>query len=176
MGTLIHSLAPQFFLRKNQYKNLRNQQQPHPEPFNIFSNKISLHLTSKFCFLKKFVFFALVFFSLHPFSQQVELTVQTGHSASIQSIAFSPGDDIIASAGDDNKIILWDFLTSKQIGVLLGHTKKITGISYHPTEPIIATSSADSTVKFWDTKTGKCVSTINFKYPVFCVQFHPDGK
>jgi len=119
---------------------------------------------------------ALVFINATLLSQQVELSVQTGHSASIQTIAFSPGDDIIASAGDDNKIILWDFLTSKQYLVLLGHTKKITGISFHPNENILVSSSLDSTVRFWDLKSGKCNEIIQFKYPLFCVEFNPDGK
>jgi len=126
---------------------------------------------------KKIILFGvLILLSITPFSQQVELSVQTGHSAAINTIAFSPGDDVIASAGDDNKIILWDFLTTKQFAVLLGHEKKITEISFHPTEPILASSSVDSTLKFWNIKTGKCLNTLQFRYPVHGVQFHPDGK
>ena len=118
----------------------------------------------------------LFILALTSFAQQAELSVQTGHSATIRTISFSPGDDIIASAGDDNKIILWDFLTTKQFAVLLGHKKKITGISFHPTEEILISSSADSTIKFWNIKTGKCINTVLLNYPVHCVQFHPDGK
>lgn len=126
---------------------------------------------------KKILLVGVLFLlAVTSFAQQAELSVQTGHSASIQTIAFSPGDDIIASAGDDNKIILWDFLTTKQFAVLLGHKKKVTGISFHPTAQLLISSSLDSTLKFWDIKTGKCLNTFAFKYPVHCAEFHPDGK
>jgi WD40 repeat protein len=110
------------------------------------------------------------------FCQDVELSVQTGHSGPIRAIAFSPGDDIIASAGDDNKIILWDFFTSKQFSALPGHTGSITAVSFHPSGDILLSASLDSTIRFWDLKTGKCQTLLRLNYPVHAAAFHPDGR
>jgi WD40 repeat protein len=109
-------------------------------------------------------------------SQDVELSVQTGHSAPIRTIAFSPGDDIIASAGDDTKIILWDFFTSKQFSVLPGHTGSITAVSFHPAGDILLSASLDSTIRFWDARTGECKTILRLNYPVHTAAFHPGGE
>ena len=109
-------------------------------------------------------------------AQDVELSVQTGHSAAIRAVEFSPGDEIIASAGDDNRIILWDFLTSKQYGVLPGHRAAVTAISFHPTEKVLLSASLDSTIRLWNLATGKCIDTLKLPYAVHVAAFHPDGK
>ncbi|MBI3136602.1 MAG: caspase family protein [Bacteroidetes bacterium] len=119
----------------------------------------------------------ILFFSVyaHSWSQDIELTVQTGHSSAINAIAFSPGDDLIASGGSDNKIILWDFLTAKQADVFTGHTGFVTDLIFHPDEKKLFSSSLDSTVKIWDLFTGECLQTLRFNYPVYALDFMGNG-
>lgn len=109
-------------------------------------------------------------------SQEIELTVQTGHSSAINVVTFSPGDDLLASGGSDNKIILWDFLTAKQADVLIGHSGSITDLVFHPTENVLISSSLDSTVKIWNLNTCNYVAESKFNYPVFALALSPDGN
>lgn len=120
------------------------------------------------------VFSLFVSFSLS--SQEIELSVQTGHSSAINTIAFSPGDDLIASGGSDNKIILWDFLTNKQADVLLGHSASVTDLVFHPKENILFSVSLDSTLKIWDLVSGNCIQTVEFKFPLHGIAAHNNGK
>jgi WD40 repeat protein len=114
--------------------------------------------------------------SLNTLAQEIELSVQTGHSSSINCIAFSPGDDLIASGGTDKKIILWDFISSKQADVFLGHNGPVTGLIFHPNEKLVFSTSLDSTVKIWEIQTGNCIQTISFKFQVNAISIHPNGK
>ncbi len=125
--------------------------------------------------IKSFIFLLLLL-SINALTQEIELSVQTGHSSSINCIAFSPGDDLIASGGNDNKIILWDFISSKQADVLFGHNAAITSLCFHPKEKLLLSSSADSTVKIWETETGNCIQTIRFKFQVNAIAIHPNGN
>lgn len=109
-------------------------------------------------------------------AQQIELSVQTGHSSGVNSIAFSPGDVWLASAGSDNKIILWDFLTARQADVFIGHNMSVTDIEFHPSGKYLISSSLDSTIKIWDVSAGKCLSSIKFSYPLFSVDCEASGS
>ncbi|MBL7900071.1 MAG: hypothetical protein JNJ99_16135, partial [Crocinitomicaceae bacterium] len=126
--------------------------------------------------MKKFILsiflFAHVCF-LH--AQQIELSVQTGHSSSITSLAFSPGDVWIASGGADNKIILWDFLTARQADVFIGHTMTLTDVEFHPEGKFLISSSLDSTIRVWDITNGNCIAKQNFAYPLFSIDFDAEG-
>lgn len=125
--------------------------------------------------IKSFIF-PLLLLSANALTQEIELSVQTGHSSSITCIAFSSGDDLIASGGTDNKIILWDFISSKQADVLLGHAAPVTSLFFHPKAKLVFSSSADSTVKIWEIETGNCIQTIRFKFQVNSISIHPNGK
>jgi WD40 repeat protein len=99
-------------------------------------------------------------------AQEVSLTVQTGHSSSINDLTFSPFDDFIASSGSDNKIVIWDVVSGKQYKVLLGHTAEITSIAFHPDNEWMISSSLDSTVKIWDFHKGVLLNEVKFPYPI----------
>jgi ribosome assembly protein 4 len=70
-------------------------------------------------------------------------------------VAFSPCCTILASAGMDNNILLWDPKTGEQNGkVLTGHKKYVTSLSWEPLmhmkrEKRFASSSKDGTVRVW---------------------------
>lgn len=98
-------------------------------------------------------------------ASEVELTVQTGHAASITSIKFSPDDQLIASAGADNKIVLWDFATSKQYATLLGHEGIVNDIFFLNSTDLFSVS-ADSTLRKWELITGSCLKTVKFPEPL----------
>jgi WD40 repeat protein len=62
---------------------------------------------------------------------------------------------MIASAGDDKKIMLWDALKGKKIKEIDGHEGSIRALSWHPGNAQLASASFDKTVRVWFVPTGK---------------------
>ena len=76
-----------------------------------------------------------------------------GHTAQVNAVAFSPDDHILAAAGSDGMILLWDVATGQQIGEpLRGHTIDIKRVAFSPDGKILA-SSDDDNILLWDVTT-----------------------
>ncbi len=111
-----------------------------------------------------------------------------GHYDTVVAIAFSPDDEMIASASLDKNIKLWN-RNGELISTLRGHNTDVRGVAFLST-PInssnnkqkkqknymIASASGDSTIKLWDTS-GTLITTLQaHKGAVWDVEFTPDGK
>lgn len=98
------------------------------------------------------------------------------HSGSVFSVAFDPGDWILAAGGQDGNTILWDIKTGEEIQVLRGHADYVTAIAFAPDGTRIVTSSWDGTAKVWDPATGEEVFTLGSHIGgVTSIAFSPDG-
>ncbi|MBN4072492.1 caspase family protein [Crocinitomix catalasitica] len=126
--------------------------------------------------MKPLAFFSALLCTVLSFGQHVQLTVQTGHSATISDMCYSHDDNFIITAGQDNKIIVWDIFTSKQYSSLLGHDAAVTGISLHPNGEILVSSSLDSTIRIWNIRTEECEKIIRCDSKLGDVCFKPDGS
>jgi WD40 repeat protein len=65
-------------------------------------------------------------------------------------VAFSPDGKILASAGDDQTVILWDVASGKELATLEGHSDWISDVTFSPDSKLMATASEDKTVKLWN--------------------------
>ena len=98
-----------------------------------------------------------------------------GHRSGIWTVSFHPTALLMATAGSDNEIRIWDTNTHQCIATLIGHTSYVTSVAFHPTEPILVSGSDDNTIKVWDIITRKCLSSTPKAHPhgVSCVAVHP---
>ncbi|WP_225894338.1 WD40 domain-containing protein [Atlanticothrix silvestris] len=98
------------------------------------------------------------------------------HTDKVRTVAFSPqgctitneqdqASDILASAGDDNAVKIWDVSTGKCLKTLQGHTKRIWSVVFSPDGRIIASGGEDETVRLWNVDTGKCWKIFNIYKP-----------
>lgn len=102
-----------------------------------------------------------------------------GHLGPVNSLVFSSDGKLLASASDDNSIILWDITTSKPIGQpLTGHLSLISSITFSPENRILASASWDKTVILWDVATGQPLGQPlrGAREILYGVAFSPDGK
>jgi WD40 repeat protein len=83
------------------------------------------------------------------------------HSNRVWSVAFSPDNRWLATAGDDNQAIVWDVQTGECLRVLSGHQQLVLTVHFSPDGRQLVTSSADRTIKQWDLETGKCLQTLS---------------
>ena len=83
-----------------------------------------------------------------------------GHAEPVKCVAWNHTKDTIASAGDDNDIIIWDAGTGMQVLKLKGHTSSVKSVLWSPKGDQLASGSLDKTVIIWDAKTGEKVQTL----------------
>jgi WD40 repeat protein/DNA-binding SARP family transcriptional activator len=73
-----------------------------------------------------------------------------GHTATVQSLRYSPNGRMLVSTADDGKVIVWDPKTAQPSETLLGHAGRPTQGVFSADGRTLYTSSLDGTVLEWD--------------------------
>jgi WD40 repeat protein len=79
-----------------------------------------------------------------------ELHVISGHSGRLWTVDFNPGGTLLATAGDDLVVRLWDVRTGEHLHTLSGHARRIWSVAFDPGGSLLATASDDGTIILWD--------------------------
>lgn len=90
------------------------------------------------------------------------MRVFTGHTGSIKTVAVSPNGRLMASAGEDKSIMLWDLGSGKRIKKMTGHTGFIYSLSFSADNNVIVSGGADGTVRVWDANTDQTSASETF--------------
>ncbi|AFZ29981.1 (Myosin heavy-chain) kinase [Gloeocapsa sp. PCC 7428] len=108
--------------------------------------------------------------------QDGEIRVMQGHTSRVQSVAFSPDCQTLASASNDHTLKLWSVTTGECLITLYGHQNQVRSAAFHPDGSTIISGSDDCTVKLWDATTGECLSTMQHPSQVRTVALSSDGQ
>ena len=119
--------------------------------------------------------FAFNFF-LPLYGQDIRLSVQTGHSSTINALAYNRDHTFIASCGADNNVVVWHIETRKQFAGLSGHQGSVTGVVWHPEKNELYSAGMDSSLIIWDITTAKLKEKIKFDFPVGAIDIDSKGK
>ena len=100
-----------------------------------------------------------------------------GHRDVLYAAEFSPDQSLIATAGYDRKILLWDTETGRQRRQLSGHNGAVFDLAFSPDGGVLISGCADETVKVWHVETGSRLATLSQpEGAVYAVTVTPDGK
>mmetsp|Transcript_17477 Transcript_17477/g.26286 ORF Transcript_17477/g.26286 Transcript_17477/m.26286 type:complete len:907 (+) Transcript_17477:116-2836(+) len=81
-------------------------------------------------------------------------TLSDSHAGPIRSLAFSPDSKILASAGADKRVFLWNSAATNNVPVcklaqLCGHTNPLRVVKFAPNSEIIVTGGEDKTARIF---------------------------
>ncbi len=101
------------------------------------------------------------------------LKVDTG--TAVNGLAFSARNELLAVAGRDGSVRVFDAVTGERLAVKHGHTGSVNALACNGSDiPFLLTGSADRTVKLWSALTAPAVTSLSRHASVLAVT--PDGR
>jgi len=95
------------------------------------------------------------------------------HTNAVNSVAFSPGGKMLASASRDGTVILWNPLTRRKIRKLLEYNDIAFSVAFNA-DSLLASAYLDGKIILWNSMTGE--EKVLQHNGVRCVAFSPDGQ
>ena len=116
---------------------------------------------------------------LYDTSTSQEITLLTGHTAPVLSLAFSSNGRTFVSGGGDGTIRFWDRNTGTHKTRLIAYQLDVNSLAFSPDGHLLASGSDDGAIRLWDAITAEHRVTMTLgrhAAKMNSVVFSPDGN
>lgn len=109
----------------------------------------------------------------------------TGHTDSVNDVAFSPDGRTLAAASDDHTVLLWDIASHRRLGTLTPFPEDIPeAVAFSPDGRTVAVGSYGNRTQLWDVASDRLLGTlvgptstqVLIPPAVRSLAFSPDGR
>ncbi len=103
-----------------------------------------------------------------------------GHTDAVLSLAFKPGEYLLASGSDDKTVRIWNLADAnnlRHVRTLKGHASRVWAVAWSPNGQTLASAGDDGTVRLWNPNNGKSLAVLRgHQGPINSVAWSPDGQ
>lgn len=76
----------------------------------------------------------------------------SGQKSQITALLFSPDSSLLASGGDDGRVVLWPLQSERrEVSTLMGPPSAVTSLAFAPDSSILASGGSDGNIILWST-------------------------
>jgi len=101
----------------------------------------------------------------------------TGHRGDVYYVEFSPRGDLLASAGKDGTVLIWDTSRWQLVRKITAAQTEVNVAAFAPDGKTIATLDDDGKLKLWEIATGRCnLEWLAHTGDAVVARFTSDGK
>jgi eukaryotic-like serine/threonine-protein kinase len=103
------------------------------------------------------------------------------HQIEVNGLAFSSDGEMLASAGDDGTIVLWQLnwrdATASKLRVIKAHPFQVFNLLYSKDGHTLISAGRDKVIRLWDPATGKSLGVLDaHRDTAGSIAIHPAGK
>ena len=97
-----------------------------------------------------------------------------GHTEQVNSVAFSPDGQLLASASGDHTVKLWRVSDGTLLATLTGHYDRVTSVAFSHDGETLASGGMDMNIKLWRVSDQSLIRTMGSNEFILGISFSPD--